>query len=137
LHDLPVTVIQSTGDEGAGLVKYVEKELGAHHSSDLFHGQQEITRATSAPLCAKVKQAKTAYEQSKAALMQLEKNREKIVANSRSVTPWYDLVQQVKAEESAVKAAALLLQEAKQRQEMVVEAKKALGTLWPQPSFRQ
>lgn len=130
LHGLPVSIIQSTSDEGSGLVKYVEKELGAHHSSDLFHGQQEITRATSAPFRAKVKHAETAYEESKAALMHLNKNREKIVANSKSVTPWYELVKQVQSEESNVKKAALLLQEAKQHQESASEAKKALGVLY-------
>lgn len=91
LHDLSVSIIQSTSDEGSGLVKYVEKELGAHHSSDLFHGQQEITRAISAPFRAKVKHAETAHEASKAALMGLEKNREKMVARSKSATPWYVL----------------------------------------------
>lgn len=130
LHGLPVSIIQSTSDEGSGLVKYVEKELGAHHSSDLFHGQQEITRATSAPFRAKVKQAETTYEESKGALMHLNKNREKIVANSKSVTPWYDLVNQVQSEESNVKRAALLLQQAKQHQESASEAKKALGVLY-------
>jgi hypothetical protein len=130
LHDLPVSIIQSTSDEGSGLVKYVEKELGAHHSSDLFHGQQEITRATSAPFRAKVKQAETAYEESKASLMHLNKNREKIVANSKSVTPWYDMVKQVESEESNVKTTALLLQQAKQYQENAREAKKALGVLY-------
>ena len=98
LHDLPVSIIQSTSDEGSGLVKYVEKELGAHHSSDLFHGQQELTRAISAPFRAKVKHAETAHEASKAALMVLNKNREKMVARSQSITPWYDLIQQIKAE---------------------------------------
>ena len=49
LKDLSVEIIQPTSDEGKGLVKYVEKELGAHHSQDLFHVQQELTRATSAP----------------------------------------------------------------------------------------
>ncbi len=130
LHDLSVSIIQSTSDEGSGLVKYVEKELGAHHSSDLFHGQQEITRAISAPFRAKEKHAETAHEASKAALMELEKNREKIVARSKSATPWYDMVQQIKAEESNVKTTARLLQEAKERQENASEAKKALGAVY-------
>jgi hypothetical protein len=112
------------------LVKYVEKELGAHHSSDLFHGQQEITRAISAPFRAKVKHAETVHEASKAALVTLDENREKIVARSQSATPWYDLVQQIKAEESNVKTTARLLQEVKERQESASEAKKALGTVY-------
>ena len=49
LKGLAVEVIQSASDEGKGLVKYVEKELNAHHSPDLFHVQQELTRDMSAP----------------------------------------------------------------------------------------
>lgn len=59
---LGVEIIQSTSDEGTGLIKYVEKELGAQHSPDLFHVQQELTRGTSAPIAAKVKQAEKAYD---------------------------------------------------------------------------
>ena len=36
LHDLPVEVIQGTGDEAKGIRRHTEKELGAHHSPDVF-----------------------------------------------------------------------------------------------------
>jgi hypothetical protein len=50
LQGLPVTVFQSTCDEGAALRKHAHTCLGAHHSPDLFHPQQDISRATSLPL---------------------------------------------------------------------------------------
>jgi hypothetical protein len=50
LKGLPVTVIQSTSDEGSALRKHSQESLGAHHSPDLFHPQQDISRATSLPL---------------------------------------------------------------------------------------
>ena len=60
LQGLPVRVIQSTSDEGKGLLAHVRDGLGAHHSPDLFHGQQELTRATSVALSARVRHAEQA-----------------------------------------------------------------------------
>jgi len=47
---LSVQVIQATSDEGKGIVKHVQEDLGAHHSPDLFHVQQELTRGPSVAL---------------------------------------------------------------------------------------
>lgn len=54
LSGLPVKVIQSTSDEGLSIIKCTKERLGAEHSPDLFHLQQEIGRATSASLRGKV-----------------------------------------------------------------------------------
>ena len=76
LKDLPVTVIQSTSDEGTGLIKYVEKELEIHHSPDLFHVQQELTRTTSGPLNAKVRKATSEYQEASESTQKLIKKKE-------------------------------------------------------------
>jgi hypothetical protein len=55
--DKPIAVIQSTSDEGRGICSHVANGLGAHHSPDVFHVQQEVSRATSGPLASKVRQA--------------------------------------------------------------------------------
>lgn len=55
LAGLPVEIIQSTSDEARGIVHHVEQHLGAHHSPDIFHVQQEITKGTSAALNSKVR----------------------------------------------------------------------------------
>jgi len=60
LQGLPVRVLQSASDEGKGLLAHVREGLGAHHSPDLFHAQQELTRATSVGLCARVRHAEQA-----------------------------------------------------------------------------
>ena len=57
LRELPVEVVQSTSDEGKGLLAHVRQGLGAHHSPDIFHVQQELSRATSIALAGRVKQA--------------------------------------------------------------------------------
>jgi hypothetical protein len=62
LCGLRVRVIQSTSDEGKGLLAHVRSGLGAHHSPDLFHGQQELSRATSIALAGQVRQAEQKAE---------------------------------------------------------------------------
>lgn len=62
LGDLPVSVVQATSDEGRGLCHHIKQDLGVHHSPDLFHVQQAASKATSAPLAARVRHAATAVE---------------------------------------------------------------------------
>jgi hypothetical protein len=59
LADLPVTVVQSVSDEAGGLKSHAHA-LGAHHSPDLFHVQQELSRATSASLAGEVRRRENA-----------------------------------------------------------------------------
>jgi hypothetical protein len=55
LKGMPVNIIQSVGDEAKNLVRHVKLGLGAHHSPDTFHVQQEVTKAGSAQLKLKTK----------------------------------------------------------------------------------
>ena len=55
LKGLPVKIIQAVGDESRSLVKHAREGLGAFHSPDTFHVQQELTRAASTQLALKVK----------------------------------------------------------------------------------
>jgi hypothetical protein len=57
---LAVKIIQSTSDEGKGIVKHVQDDLGAHHSPDLFHVQQELVRGPSVALANKRRHAEQA-----------------------------------------------------------------------------
>ena len=62
LAGLPVKVIQSTSDEARGIVNHVEQHLDAHHSPDIFHVQQDITKGTSAAMSAKIRAAQQIVE---------------------------------------------------------------------------
>src|SRR5262249_32913500 len=70
LAGLPCPVLQSTSDEAPGLLAYVEQHLGAHHSPDLFHVQQELSTAVSAPLAVKQRAAAKAVAPAAARLKQ-------------------------------------------------------------------
>jgi len=62
MEGLSVNIIQSTSDEGKGIIHHVKKDLGAHHSPDMFHVQHEIAKGTSAPLSRKIKAAQATLE---------------------------------------------------------------------------
>ena len=57
ISGLSVKVVQSTSDEGTGLLAHVKGALFAHHSPDLFHVQHELSKATATQLSAKANQA--------------------------------------------------------------------------------
>jgi hypothetical protein len=54
---LPVEINQSTSDQGKGIVRHVEHDLGAHHSPDVFHVDNELVKATGAVLASRQRQA--------------------------------------------------------------------------------
>src|SRR5262249_22758126 len=60
LAGLNCKVIQATSDEAPGLLAYVARHLGAHHSPDLFHVQHELSKGVAVPLAAKQRAAATA-----------------------------------------------------------------------------
>ena len=65
-------VIQSTSDEASGLWAYVEHDLEAHHSPDLFHVQHELVKAVSGPMATKERAADKAVTEATEQLERLQ-----------------------------------------------------------------
>ena len=74
--DLPVEIIQSTSDEGKGILHHVKKDLGAHHSPDVFHVQHEIIKGSSAPLSRKTKKAEDDFQNASERLIRCTREKE-------------------------------------------------------------
>jgi hypothetical protein len=62
LAGLPIEVVQSTSDEGKGLLAHVREGLGVHHSPDLFHLQREISKGLCPRLNADLRGAQRLHE---------------------------------------------------------------------------
>jgi uncharacterized protein DUF6399 len=77
VKDKPVEIVQSTSDEGRGIISHVKKGMGAHHAPDVFHVQQEISRASSGSLCAKVRKAEGDVEKAGQEVRKQEQAKEK------------------------------------------------------------
>jgi hypothetical protein len=130
LEGLPVEIIQSASDEGKGLVKYVEKELGAHHSPDLFHVQQELTRATSAPLRSRIKQAEKVHRESTAHTQRLQQDHEEQAKSNKTPGCWSDLARKMADAEAREESDLQHVYALKTYLDDVKEAKKALGSAY-------
>jgi hypothetical protein len=72
LAQLNWDVMQSTRDEAPGIVAYVEPQLGAPHSPDLFHVQPELSKAVCAPLATKERAAHQALSEAQEPLEQAQ-----------------------------------------------------------------
>ncbi len=71
---LNVKIVQVTGDEASGIIKFTTELLGAEKVSDLFHVQQDITRGLTSVLARKVQQTEAALKAaSEQKRVQLEK----------------------------------------------------------------
>jgi hypothetical protein len=75
MNGKPVEIVQSTSDEGRGIISHVKKGMGVHHAPDVFHVQQEISRATSGSLAAKVRQAEATVKASRKEVCKQEKKK--------------------------------------------------------------
>jgi len=117
LEGLPVKVVQGTSDEGRGLLHHIEKDLGVHHSSDLFHVQQSASKATSAPLAARVRQAEKALEKAQKDVEGVRTAQETYLnQDPRPVGRPPDYVQRIGKANSEVESAEQLLETALARQ---------------------
>ncbi len=62
LDGLNVEILSSTIDGGTALMAHVKKELKVEHSPDLFHVQQDLSRATAGPLKAQEREMEKELE---------------------------------------------------------------------------
>ncbi len=66
LKPFSVTVIQCVSDQALALIAHAESHLGVHHSPDLFHVQQDLSKATSVSLHRQTEKAEKALKDAEA-----------------------------------------------------------------------
>lgn len=93
ISGLKVEVLQVTSDEATGIKKHTIS-LGAHHNTDLFHGQHEVAKGSSAALSAKVRRTQEAVETQKdtkteAALRRATLDKEEMSGANRALSKHY------------------------------------------------
>jgi len=124
---LAVEVIQSCSDEATGILRHVREELGAHHSPDLFHPQQELHKATSLPLQSQVSQASQQVERAGKRKQEAEQESQ----NYRSGPPGRgfppDFPKRIACAKQAEAAARSGLEEANARRDQMREAIRGLS----------
>jgi hypothetical protein len=127
LAGLPVTVCQVTSDQAKAILTHTETHLGAHHSPDLFHVQQDTVHATSLALAAQTRRAeeelKKARQKTADLVAQRDACREECPETSHG-----ELLegqrQQAEAEELTARRRA---EECRDRQQRAAAARRGLG----------
>lgn len=116
LGELPIEIGQVVSDLCGALTSYT-KDIGAQHSPDIFHGQHELTKATSAPLSSQERAFERAVSEADS---EVKKAIKKHGENSEMA-------------ERAIGKRKLRkhgLEERTKRRETVRNAKKALGEIY-------
>lgn len=134
-NGLNVKIVQVTGDEASGIIKYTQELLGASKSSDLFHVQQDITRGLTSVLARRVKQAEKALGDSTAMKKEkFKKLAEAVQATGSSLdapTPQAARIgKQLLEEDSHEKKCQKTLEEAKQDYQTARDARRAITTCY-------
>lgn len=126
LAGLPVKVIQSTSDEARGIVNHVEHHLDAHHSPDIFHVQQDITKGTSAAMSAKIRATQQAVE----ALENEQKTRVEAEQKSQRGRPSALSLKENDEIQRDLKASKEKLTSLQSQQLAIKDAKKGIGAVY-------
>lgn len=125
LTGLNIEVIQSTSDEAKGILSHVEKNLGAHHSPDIFHVQYDISKACSAALSSKTRQAEKTVEKICENIQTLKQHEESPLTK-KGRKP--DVLNQSVSELEARKiSAAARAKQCKENEEKVSSSKKSIS----------
>lgn len=126
LAGLPVKVIQSTSDEARGIVNHVEQHLNAHHSPDIFHVQQDITKGTSAAMSSKIRATQQAIDKFEDELKSRLVNEQKSQRGRPSALSLKE-ADELQRELTASKESLTILQS---QQLGIQEAKKGIGAVY-------
>jgi hypothetical protein len=122
---LNVKIVQAVSDEAKGLLSHAKDGLGAHHGPDLFHTQQDLVKATAAPLCRAVARAEERLEKAQAQMQRLGERAEQSQEQSAEPAQQPDeaLQERIDAARAAKQQAASALEQA---QMLRTEAKAAI-----------
>ncbi len=122
LAGLPVEIIQSVSDEGAGILHHVKTELGAHHSPDVFHVQQEIVRGPGVALAGKTRRAAGTLERASGGLNRCIEARDACLSRHPDSSRLPELERRIEAAQKAEDDARQTFESASVRQASVQNA---------------
>lgn len=121
ISSFSVDVIQCVSDEATALLSHAQSHLGVHHSSDVFHVQYEVSKATSLALNRQDEKAKEEHEVAKL------KHQENLAKRQAFEAQWPNSVRELVIEKELLEAAPELekvFQETKERFESTTHRKQ-------------
>ena len=122
LTGLPVEVIQVTSDQAKGLIACARDGVEAQHTPDLFHGQRELSRATSLPLARQVQAAQKEVDRAAAHTQQQRQRQQDYLGGPRPPGRPPDFAVAVAVAEGVERQAVANLEQRQQWQEQARQA---------------
>jgi hypothetical protein len=130
LAGLPVEVLQVTSDEARGLLAHARDGLGAHHSPDLFHVLQELTRGASGPLALQTRRANEAQQAAQQQVTTLQQTAAAVQEQCPGTVVAYAAARRARTAQDAAAAASASRQACEQRQQQAADAIRAISTAY-------
>lgn len=127
LADLPVEVVQCASDEGKGIIHHVEKDIGAHHSPDVFHVQNEVVKGTSFPLATKKTKAEKEVEKAEKEVKKKTGEKEAYFSCRQKPGRPPEFDKQIEAAKEEEAEAKILLEKAQCHQEDAKDAIRGIS----------
>lgn len=129
-EELPVEIVQATSDEGPGLLCHVKEELGAHHSPDVFHVQNEVVKGTSGALASKKRQAEEAVVKAAQQSSRLQKKKEATLKKEEISECLPELDEKIEQAQEQVRKTQQALETAAERQERARNAIRGISEVY-------
>lgn len=127
--ELPVVVVQWVSDEGSSLLK-LAKDNNGHHSPDLFHPHQDISRATSLALQRKQTAAESAQQAAKTALDEIEQEAKSYAETVRGPGRRRDYSGRIEEARQELEYATAEAEQAKKDRQLVRDKALALSEVY-------
>ena len=127
LAGMPISIVQVTSDEAKALIAHTEIHLGAHHSPDLFHVQQEASRATSLALESQTRAACEEQAKAQAKASALRAQQEACRQACPESTLPEEIGAQIRQTEAEVAAAGRRVSACQDRQQRATAARQGLS----------
>ncbi len=124
---LKLKVIQSTSDEGKGIVRHTQEHLGAHHSPDLFHVQHELVKGTSVALKNRKKRAQKEVDEAATELNRKQESKEFFLTSKRGRGRSPDFDKQIQSAHDKLSEAEKVLEMAQHHQDAAKEAIRGIA----------
>jgi hypothetical protein len=122
--DLSVEIIQSTSDEGRGLIHHVRDDLGVQHSPDVFHVQHELVKGTSLVLAHKKRQAGNAVAELAQKLNRYQEKKKKYLDDkngSKRLAKLEQKIEQTQVQESETRESLETATEHQERAQKAIQ----------------
>ena len=127
LAALPITVCQVVSDQAKALIHYAEVNLGAHHSPDLFHVQQDTSRGLSLPLASQSRRAEKSLSKTQEKVADLQTQFQACLEQCPESSHGSALGQQLQQAQAEEGASAEHLSACQDRQQRATQARQGLS----------